>query len=98
VLAARQAQYLVLLEQYQRRSKLTPGASITVENLDNARHQSETAVANHQQAIATRETAALNLRCVDQRGNDLHCRGEGRDAQNGARHQENHGDSFLERS
>src|SRR6266705_4624468 len=61
-LAARHAQYLMLPEQYERRSKLSPGYSVTVENLDNARRQSETAAANHQQAIAARDTAALNLR------------------------------------
>ena len=36
MLAARHAQYLMLLEQYERRSKLTPGYSVTVETLDNA--------------------------------------------------------------
>src|SRR6266581_419252 len=36
-LAVRHAQHLMALEQYQRRSKLTPGYSVTVENLDNAR-------------------------------------------------------------
>src|SRR3954447_24554753 len=56
--AAAHAQYLMLLDQYQRRSKLAPGYTITVENLDNARRQSETAAANHQQAIASRDTAA----------------------------------------
>ena len=39
-LAARQAQHLMALEQFQRRSKLSPGYTITVENLDNARRQS----------------------------------------------------------
>src|SRR5712671_7936075 len=38
-LAARHAQYLMLLEQYERRSKLSPGTTITIENLDNARRQ-----------------------------------------------------------
>src|SRR6266702_2596030 len=66
-LAARHAQYLMLLEQYERRSKLSPGYTITVENLDNARRQSETAAANHQQAIAARDTAALNLRRTEVR-------------------------------
>jgi multidrug resistance efflux pump len=61
-LAARHAQHLMLLEQYERRSKLTPGYSVTVETLDNARRQSETAAANYQQAIASRDTAALNLK------------------------------------
>jgi multidrug resistance efflux pump len=66
-LAAKQAQHLMLLEQYQRRSKLSPGYSVTVENLDNARRQSETAAANYQQAIAARDTAALNLRRTEVR-------------------------------
>jgi multidrug resistance efflux pump len=65
--AATRAQYLMLLEQYQRRSKLSPGYTITVENLDNARRQSETAAANYQQAIASRGTAALNLRRTEVR-------------------------------
>jgi multidrug resistance efflux pump len=66
-LAARHAQHLMLLEQYQRRSKLTPGYSVTVETLDNARRQSETAAANYQQAIASRDTAALNLKRTEVR-------------------------------
>src|SRR6266566_237463 len=66
-LAARHAQHLMLLEQYERRSKLTPGYSVTVENLDNARRQSETAAANYQQAIASRDTAALNLKRTEVR-------------------------------
>ena len=41
-LAVKHAQYLMLLDQYERRSKLSPGYTITVENLDNARRQSET--------------------------------------------------------
>jgi multidrug resistance efflux pump len=66
-LAARHAQYLMLHEQYERRSKLTAGYSVTVETLDNARRQSETAFANHQQAIAARDTAALNLKRTEVR-------------------------------
>jgi multidrug resistance efflux pump len=66
-LAVKHAQDLMLREQYERRSKLTPGYSITVENLDNARRQSETAAANYQQAIASRDTAALNLRRTEVR-------------------------------
>ena len=66
-LAAANAQYLMLLDQYQRRSKLTPGTTITVENLDNARRQSEAAAASYQQAIASRDTAALNLRRTEVR-------------------------------
>ena len=67
VLAARHAQYLMQLEQYQRRSKLSPGSTVTIENLDNARRQSETAAANHQQATASRDTAALNLKRTEVR-------------------------------
>jgi multidrug resistance efflux pump len=66
-LAARHAQYLMLREQYERRSKLTPGYSVTVETLDNARRQSETAAANYQQAVASRDTAALNLKRTEVR-------------------------------
>jgi multidrug resistance efflux pump len=65
--AATHAQYLMLLDQYQRRSKLSPGYTITVENLDTARRQSETAAANYQQAIASRDTAALNLKRTEVR-------------------------------
>jgi multidrug resistance efflux pump len=67
VLAASHAQYLMLLDQYQRRSKLSPGDTITIENLDNARRQSETAAANYQQAVASRDTAALNLKRTEVR-------------------------------
>jgi multidrug resistance efflux pump len=66
-LAARQAQHLMALDQYERRSKLAPGYTITVEALDNARRQSETAAANYQQAIASRDTAALNLKRTEVR-------------------------------
>jgi multidrug resistance efflux pump len=66
-ITATHAQYLMLLEQYQRRLKLSPGYTITVENLDNARRQSETAAANYQQAIASRDTAALNLKRTEVR-------------------------------
>jgi multidrug resistance efflux pump len=60
-LAVKHAQHLMLLDQYQRRSKLSAGHSITFEDLDNARRQSESAAATYQQAIASRDTAALNL-------------------------------------
>jgi RND family efflux transporter MFP subunit len=66
-LAARQAQHLMARDQYERRLKLSPGYTITVENLDNARRQSETATANYQQATASRDTAALNLRRTEVR-------------------------------
>ena len=65
--AATHAQYLMLLDQYQRRSKLSPGDTVTVENLDNARRQSETAAANYQQAVVSRDTAALNLKRTEVR-------------------------------
>ncbi len=67
VLAARHAQHLMALEQYERRSKLAPGYTVAVETLDNARRQSETASANYQQAIASRDTAALNLKRTEVR-------------------------------
>jgi multidrug resistance efflux pump len=67
VLASRHAQHMMALEQYQRRSKLAPGAVIAVESLDNARRQSETAAANYAQAIASRDTAALNLKRTEVR-------------------------------
>jgi multidrug resistance efflux pump len=65
--AATHAQYLMLLDQYQRRSKLSLGYSITEENLETAHRQSETAAANYQQAIASRDTAALNLKRTEVR-------------------------------
>src|SRR3954470_281765 len=65
--AAAHAQYLMLLDQFQRRLKLSPGYTITIENLENARRQSETAAANYQQAIASRDTAALNLKRTEVR-------------------------------
>jgi multidrug resistance efflux pump len=66
-LAVKHAQDLMLREQYERRSKLTPGYSITVENLDNALRQSESAAASYQQATASRDTAALNLQRTEVR-------------------------------
>src|SRR6478672_12085366 len=57
----------MLREQYERRSKLSPGYTITVENLDNARRQSESAAASYQQANAARDTAALNLKRTEVR-------------------------------
>jgi len=65
--AAAHAQHLMLLDQYQRRLKLAPGYTITVENLEIAHRQSETAAANYQQAIASRDTAALNLKRTEVR-------------------------------
>src|SRR4051812_37934095 len=66
-LAARHAQYLMIREQYERRSKLSPGSTITIEDLSNARRQSETAPANFQQSPAARDTAALNLKRTEVR-------------------------------
>jgi RND family efflux transporter MFP subunit len=66
-LAARQAQYLMIREQYERRSKLSPGSTIAIEELSNARRQSETAAANFQQSTAARDTAALNLKRTEVR-------------------------------
>jgi RND family efflux transporter MFP subunit len=59
--AVQYAQRQMLREQLDRRSKLTLGLSITAENLDNARRQFESAAANHKQATAARDVAALNL-------------------------------------
>ncbi|MGA2124955.1 MAG: HlyD family secretion protein, partial [Xanthobacteraceae bacterium] len=60
-LAAQYAQRQMLREQLERRAKLTLGLSITAEGLDNARRQFESAAANHNQATAARDVAALNL-------------------------------------
>ena len=59
--SARFAQYQMLQQQYERRSKLTVSLAITAEDLENARRQAESAYANYQQATASRQTAALNL-------------------------------------
>src|SRR5712671_4850708 len=66
-LAVKHAQDLMLRDQFERRSKLSPGYTITVENLDNARRQSESAAASYQQAIASRDLAALNLKRTEVR-------------------------------
>jgi multidrug resistance efflux pump len=60
-LAAQLAQREMLNQQLDRRVKLTLGLSITAEALDNARRQFESAAANHKQATAARDVAALNL-------------------------------------
>jgi multidrug resistance efflux pump len=65
--ASTHAQYLMLLEQYQRRTKLSGSFAVSAEDLGNARRQSETADANYQQAIASRDTAALNLKRTEVR-------------------------------
>jgi multidrug resistance efflux pump len=57
----------MLLEQYQRRTKLSGSFAVSAEDLGNARRQSETAAANYQQAIASRDTAALNLKRTEVR-------------------------------
>jgi len=66
-LAARKAQHLMALGNYQRRQQLTAGYTVTVEALDNYRRQSETAAASYQQAIAARDNAALNLKRTEVR-------------------------------
>jgi len=60
--AARLAQYQMLQAQLERRKKLTLNLSITEEGLDNIRRQTESALAGHQQALADRDLAALNLK------------------------------------
>ena len=66
-LAAQDAQRQMLSEQYERRSKLTAGITITAENLDNARQMAETAASLYRQLVAARETAALNLKRTEVR-------------------------------
>jgi len=65
--AASLAQYQMLQQQYERRTKLTLTLSITAENLDNARRLAESAEANHQLAITGRDLAALNLKRTEVR-------------------------------
>ena len=65
--AATYAQYQMLLQQYERRAKLTAGVTITAENLENARRQAESAAATHKQAITSRDMAALNLKRTEVR-------------------------------
>jgi multidrug resistance efflux pump len=60
-LAARLAQKKMLQSQLERRLRLKEGTVITVEDLDNARRQTETASAQYDQSSASRDTAALNL-------------------------------------
>jgi multidrug resistance efflux pump len=59
--STRLAQKMMLQSQLERREKLKPGITITVEDLDNARRQFESAAAQHQEAIASRDVAVLNL-------------------------------------
>lgn len=61
-LEARRAQHLMARAQYERRSQLNPGVTITAEALDNAKRQADTSDANYQQAIAARDNADLNLK------------------------------------
>jgi multidrug resistance efflux pump len=65
--AARLAQYQMLRDQFERRSKLILKLSITPEVLDNARRQAEQALASHEQSIASRDIAALNLKRTEVR-------------------------------
>jgi multidrug resistance efflux pump len=60
-LAARAAQKQMLQSQYERREKLKVGFAVAAEELDNAHRQAESAGAQHQQAVADRDLAALNL-------------------------------------
>ena len=65
--AARLAQYQMLRDQFERRSKLTLKLSITPEVLDNARREAEQALASYKQSIASRDIAALNLKRTEVR-------------------------------
>jgi multidrug resistance efflux pump len=60
-LNARHAQKQMLQSQLERREKLKVGIVITAEELDNARRQFDSAAAQHEQASASRDVAALNL-------------------------------------
>jgi RND family efflux transporter MFP subunit len=66
-LEAKHAQHLMLRAQYERRTQLNSGVTITAEALDNARRQADTADANYKQATAARDTAALNLKRTEVR-------------------------------
>ena len=65
--AASLAQYEMLQDQYERRTKLTPNLTITPENLNNAKRAAESAAANHQLAVTGRDLAALNLKRTEVR-------------------------------
>ena len=65
--AARLAQYRMLQQQLERRSRLTLNLSITQEDLDNVRRQTESANAGYQQSQAERDLAALNLKRTEVR-------------------------------
>src|SRR5271165_6139224 len=65
--ATRLAQFQMLQQQYNRRSKLTLNLSITAEDLENAQRQTQAAQAAYQQALADRDLAALNLKRTETR-------------------------------
>ncbi|MGC1562943.1 MAG: HlyD family secretion protein [Bradyrhizobium sp.] len=65
--SVRFAQHKMLLHQFERRSKLTVGLSVTSEDLDTAGRQSESAAANYQQSVASRGLAELNLKRTEVR-------------------------------
>src|ERR1700730_6148873 len=65
--ATRLAQYHMMLHQFERRSKLTVSVTIAPEDLENADRQAEQAAASHQQSIASRDLAALNLKRTEVR-------------------------------
>jgi multidrug resistance efflux pump len=65
--AASLAQYQMLQQQYERRSKLTLNLSISPEDLENIHRQAQSANAAWQQAIADRDLAALNLKRTEVR-------------------------------
>jgi multidrug resistance efflux pump len=66
-LATRLAQYQMLKQQYERRTKLTLNLSITPEDLENAHRQTDAANASYQQTIADRDLAVLNLKRTEVR-------------------------------
>ena len=65
--SARLAQYRMLQQQFERRSRLTLNLSITQEDLDNVHRQTESANASYQQSLADRDLAALNLKRTEVR-------------------------------
>ena len=65
--AAQGAQRQMLLNQYERRSQLSLGSSISLEGLDNAHQLAQTAAALLHQFEAERDTAALNLKRTEVR-------------------------------
>ena len=65
--ASHLAQYQMLQQQYERRSKLTLNLSISPEDLENIHRQAQSANAAWQQAIADRDLAVLNLKRTEVR-------------------------------